>query len=222
MRLKPLTGMMAAITMLLANVIVAAPADPAAQNLQDRAVQAQLNRPLPAVTFDAVGLSDVVDFLRDVSGADIFVNWKALEAAGVQRTTPISVKARNVAFGTALQLILDSAGGPKARLAFEMRNGVITISTADALKVDTIRKTYDIHFLLPDNLDAASRDKRLVAIISLVKGSVDPKSWQDHPASCAVTELKGELTVSQTAENQKQVENVIAQVHQLIVLTKSP
>ncbi|HZK82013.1 MAG TPA: hypothetical protein VFC46_13120, partial [Humisphaera sp.] len=143
MRLKSLAGMMAAITMLLASVIVAAPADPAAQNLQDRAVLAQLNRPLPAVAFDAVGLSDVVDFLRDVSGANIFVNWKALEAAGVQRSTPISIKARNVAFGTALQLILDSAGGPKAKLTFEMRNGVITISTADALKIDTIRKTYD-------------------------------------------------------------------------------
>ena len=95
------------------------------------------------------------------------------------------------------------------------------ISTVDALKVDTIRKIYDIRFLVPANLDAASRDKRLAAIMSLVKGSVDPKSWLEHPSTCEISELKGDLVVSQSAENQKQVENAIAQVRELMTLTNS-
>ena len=64
------------------------------ENKEDRAVQAQLDRPLPELQFDGVGFSDVIDFLRDVSGANIFVNWKSLEAAGVDRNAPVTARLR--------------------------------------------------------------------------------------------------------------------------------
>ncbi|MGH7213518.1 MAG: hypothetical protein ACREIT_01960, partial [Tepidisphaeraceae bacterium] len=60
----------------------------------DQAVQAQLDRQLPEVRFDAVGFSDVIDFLRDVSGANIFVNWRALEQAGVDKNARVSARLR--------------------------------------------------------------------------------------------------------------------------------
>ena len=52
----------------------------------------------------------MVDFLRDVSGANIFVNWKSLEGAGVDRNAPVTAKLRNVKFSKALSIILDSVG----------------------------------------------------------------------------------------------------------------
>ena len=42
------------------------------------AVIARLDRQLPEVNFKGQGLSDVMDFLRDVSGAEIFVNWRLI------------------------------------------------------------------------------------------------------------------------------------------------
>jgi len=45
----------------------------------------QLNATLPEVKFDGVSLADAIDFLRDVSGANIIVNWKALEGEGCEQ-----------------------------------------------------------------------------------------------------------------------------------------
>ena len=75
--------------------------------------KAALARTLPTLSFNAVPLSDVVDFLRDVSGTNIFVNWKTLEAAKIDRNVPVSVNVRNVTFDKALTLALESAGGGK-------------------------------------------------------------------------------------------------------------
>jgi type II secretory pathway component GspD/PulD (secretin) len=118
------------------------------EDKEDRAVQAQLDRSLPELTFDGVGFSDVVDFLRDVSGANIFVNWKSLEGAGVDRNAPVTAKLRNVKFSKALNIILDSVGGGTAKLGYTIDEGVIEIATADELGKNTLTRVYDIRDLI--------------------------------------------------------------------------
>ena len=54
----------------------------------DAEVRAIVTKTLPEVRFDAVAFSDVMDFLRDITGASIFVNWRALEAARINKNTP--------------------------------------------------------------------------------------------------------------------------------------
>jgi len=46
-----------------------------------------LNNVMPEVKFDNVSISDAIDFLRDVSSANIHVNWRALEEIGVGKDT---------------------------------------------------------------------------------------------------------------------------------------
>ena len=46
------------------------------------------------MNFNAVGLSDVIDFLRDGTGVDILVEWAALEQAGIPRDAPITIRLR--------------------------------------------------------------------------------------------------------------------------------
>jgi Flp pilus assembly secretin CpaC len=118
------------------------------EDKEDRAVQAQLDRALPELTFDGVGFSDVIDFLRDVSGANIFVNWKSLEGAGVDRNAPVTAKLRNVKFSKALNIILDSVGGGTAKLGYTIDEGVIEIGTADELGKNTLTRVYDIRDLI--------------------------------------------------------------------------
>src|SRR4051794_33638642 len=43
---------------------------------------------LPAQDSANISFADALDHLRDGSGAQIFVNWRALEAAGVSRNAP--------------------------------------------------------------------------------------------------------------------------------------
>ena len=44
-----------------------------------------LDRSLPELKFDNITLGDAMDFLRDVSGVNIHVNWRVLEQSGIGR-----------------------------------------------------------------------------------------------------------------------------------------
>ena len=83
---------------------------------------------LPEVAFDNAELSDVVDFFRDVTGANIRVDWRSLEAANVHPKSHITLKLRNRKFVDGLQDVLDAAGGNE-ELVFFVSNGVLFITT---------------------------------------------------------------------------------------------
>ena len=114
----------------------------------DQQVQAILDRRLPEVRFDNIGFADVVDFLRDITGANIFVNWRALEAAGIDRAAPVTARLRDVKFSKALDTILRDVGGGTVELAYTIDEGIITISTSEDLSADTDTQVYDIRDLL--------------------------------------------------------------------------
>src|SRR5688572_25824570 len=60
-------------------------------------VQAQLARKLPTVRFTNATLGDAIDFLRDVSGCEIQVDWSALESGGISRDTMINHNSISIA-----------------------------------------------------------------------------------------------------------------------------
>jgi general secretion pathway protein D len=235
----------------------------------DRLATAQLDRQLPALTFDAVGFSDVIDFLRDVSGSNIFVNWKSLEAAGIDRNTPVSANLRNVKFSKALNVILDSVGGGQTKLGYTVDEGVITISTQDDLSRNVVVRVYDIRDLIvniPDFTDAPAfsldqsqssgggggsgqplgqqggsgqinvsnqlfqnanqigqngrnqgptRQDLVDSITKLIEDTVSTDSWKDNGGSVgALRELEGQLIVTQTPENHRQLINLLEQLRE--------
>jgi hypothetical protein len=192
--------------------------DPA---LENKAAEAQLELRLPPIKFDAVGLNDVVDFLRDVNGANIFVNWKALEGAGIDRQVPVTVNLHNVKFGKALRIILDSLSSEKAKLTFKVDSGVIAISTASELFGEPLSRAYDVKFLLPGGLEPGERDKRVAALLRLVVGSIDPPSWGLHDGRAyAAMELNGSLIVVQTEKNLVAIEGLLKHLPELMKTAK--
>src|SRR3954447_9980630 len=68
-----------------------------------------LNSVLPATNLDNVSLNDAIDFLRDVSGANIHVNWRALEGIGVGKDAQVNVKLRSVTLRKVLDLVVSEA-----------------------------------------------------------------------------------------------------------------
>jgi hypothetical protein len=89
------------------------------------AIQTQLARPLPVVKFSGVALSDVVSFMRDVTGVSIDVNWEALEAAGVTPNTTVSLDATNLRVGEALTALLGTGG----RVAYVTRGNELYVTS---------------------------------------------------------------------------------------------
>jgi tetratricopeptide (TPR) repeat protein len=98
--------------------------------------------------FDGQPFSDVIDYFREVTDANIYVNWKAIEEAGIDRSQTVDVKLRDVPFLKALQLVLNDVGGAAAELGYVLSDGVLTISTKSDLDRATDTRTYDIHDLI--------------------------------------------------------------------------
>jgi hypothetical protein len=71
-----------------------------------------------------------VDFLRDVSGKNIFVNWNAMKGAGIDRNAPVTVRLRDAKMSTVLRTILASVSDGKTPVQFTFEDGVVTITSA--------------------------------------------------------------------------------------------
>ena len=169
----------------------------------DRAVLAQLDRPIPELNFDGAGLSDVVDFLRDVSGANLVVEWGQLANAGVDRNAPVSLRLKNVRFGQALELMLSSAGGGATPLGYTIDRNVIRISTGEDLDRITDIRAYDVRDIVPSEMPMQELTK-------LITEAVAPESWRSGGGSVGTVHTsKNKLIVKQTPMNHRELRNVL-------------
>jgi hypothetical protein len=156
-----------------------------------------------------VPLSDAVEFLRDVTSTNLFVNWKALEAAGVDRNTVVTARLRDVKFAKALKTILNDAGGGTVKLNYEVDDGVITISTEEDLSRNVNTRVYDIRDLIvqpddgpptefagaetekpgaasqPTTQSLSPRDQATKSVIGLIQDTVAPIRGRKRAASPA-------------------------------------
>ncbi|HUB25752.1 MAG TPA: hypothetical protein VL992_10020, partial [Tepidisphaeraceae bacterium] len=114
---------------------------------EDQATEALLDKELPEMSFEGTTLSDAIDYFHDITGANILLDTKALEAAGVDRSTPITLKLKNVKFSKALDTVLKLVGGT-TQLGYDIDQNVITISTQDELSKKTTLAVYDVRDLL--------------------------------------------------------------------------
>ena len=119
-------------------------------------IQHQLDQTLPEVRFDGVAINDAIDFLRDVSGANISVNWKSLSEQGITRESPITMRLRQVTLRKALSLMLSEVGGGD-KLGFGVDEGVIEISSREMIDSRMYTRVYpieDLIMVIPDFTDA--------------------------------------------------------------------
>ena len=114
---------------------------------EDRVVRQKLERRIQ-LDVDAVGLQDVINFLRNVSGVNFWVNWTALdEHQLITKSTPVTAHLEDVTVRKALEVVLSDAGGDRP-LEYVIEEGVVTISTQDDLAQKHTTRVYDIQHLL--------------------------------------------------------------------------
>jgi len=132
----------------LISVLPPSTSDVSAQSRGTQQVaKSAMSRRLPEVKLQNVSLADSIEFIRDVSGANIFVNWRALEAAGVTKETPVNVRLNGVSLRKVLTTILNEAGAGTS-LTYTIEDDVIEITTLEIADQKMYMKVYPVEDLL--------------------------------------------------------------------------
>ena len=115
-----------------------------------------LGAKLPETKWSNVRLEDAVAFLQDASGANIHVNWRALETVNITRETPVTVRVQSLPLRKVLKYLLTEADGA-GLITFYAEDGVIEITTKELADQRMITKVYpveDLMLAIPDFTDA--------------------------------------------------------------------
>ncbi len=122
---------------------------------RDQDVQARPRRSsektLQEFKFDGVPLEDVIDYFREMSGVNFFVNWQALEGEGITKKTPVTFRAKGISFATALGLVMNELSGGKDRMSsihWVVDRGIVHISTGASLNEIMRTRVIDVANLL--------------------------------------------------------------------------
>jgi hypothetical protein len=108
-----------------------------------------LNTILPELKFDNITLADAMDFLRDTSGANIHVNWRALEEIGIGKDTTINVRLRNVTLRRILRTILTEASSGSL-LTYYIDENIIEVTKRELADQQMITRIYPVDDLIMD------------------------------------------------------------------------
>jgi general secretion pathway protein D len=117
------------------------------RNIGDVELNRVLGATLPDVRFEETPFEQVVQFLGEMTKANISVDWTNLVDNGIDRDKPVTVQLNNVTFRSVLKEVLAQVGG-ETKLAFEVGDGLLRIATKDKLDKDKAVLIYDIRDLL--------------------------------------------------------------------------
>jgi hypothetical protein len=145
---------------LLKDRLAPAPPAPAANPAKpegDAKPEAAAPRPQPPraagreIAFDNTPLKPALEFVRDLANVNMHVNWKALETSGISPDTAVTVKAKDISPGRALDMVLDQLNATHDRLSsvyWLVDDGVVEVTTGEVLNRTTKVEVYDIADLL--------------------------------------------------------------------------
>jgi hypothetical protein len=180
------------------------PAAPAAGHVEDPSSRGADTRALKSLGrtvkagFDNVPLEAALNDVAQSAGVDLIADWKSIEAAGVQRDAQVSLNLRQGAPAEqVLAWVLRSAGGDA--LGFAIDHGVVVVAPQDRIERMVITRAYPLASLADNG----------PAVESLVRDTVAPNSWRENGGVGAVRFFNGQLFVTATEPNHRQVERLL-------------
>lgn len=105
---------------------------PANRVMSDDMVLRGLERVTPRAQFHA-GLADAIEFMRDITGLKLDVQWDKLKAIGITEKTPVTVNLRNAKMYVVLTAILNSATAKPGTIGWVVENGAVVIGPSNSL-----------------------------------------------------------------------------------------
>ena len=100
----------------------------------NKPVDDALDKPLEAFSREKGPFGKAVADFSAATGLNFDVRWTALQAAGIDEHTPVTLSLKQVQARKVLQVILSDAGGGAASVDFTVDKGVVVVSTKDDLE----------------------------------------------------------------------------------------
>ena len=119
-----------------------------AESAANRRVARVLNHTTIPVDFQRNTFGQVANFLSQVSGENIYVDWKALDFIGVNIDDEVTLQLNDITLSAALDRVLEQVGDDLDRPQWAIQDGMVTISSEQALRKHTVTVVYDIRDLL--------------------------------------------------------------------------
>jgi hypothetical protein len=115
---------------------------------------AGLDRIVPDLKFDKTPCAEVFDWLHEQTRANIAVNWQALEAEGIDRTTPITLRLTGLPLRRVIELVGEQMGKGEARITSYASRGAIEVSTESKWPRTTVVRIYDVRDIVNAEVEA--------------------------------------------------------------------
>lgn len=156
-----------------------------------------------------VTLAEVVDVLKERLDVNILLDVRALEDYGIGSDTPVTVQIEGVSVRSLLNLTLRDLD-----LDWRVREGVLIISTPEALESQLVTQAYPVDDLA--RLGGANGIYDYDSLIAAMTRVVAPDSWDSVGGPGAIQAIYGSLVVSQVRDVHDRVAQVLDGLRQFL------
>ncbi len=151
--------------------------------VENRRVLAAIQQERLPVTFQDNTLEEALGFLQTVTQLDMDVQWDELEEIGIDRQTPITLRLSAVPVEVVLTRVLDRASRASfgSRADWAVVDGILTISSDEQLRRNTVLSIYDVRDLIvevPDYNNAPALD--LQSVLQAGQGGGGQSPFRDE------------------------------------------
>lgn len=163
------------------------------------------DRRLREVQFDGTPFEEVINRLRDATGANMLVIWKHIDQAGIDRKTPVQLRLHDVKLSKVLDEVFRQVNSdPTNRVGYIVEDGVITISTQAEVSNNIEARLYDVADLAAEGGDA---ENGLDDVSDIIMNTVEVNSWETAGGTGSIIAVypRGRLLINQTPEVHRKV-----------------
>ena len=183
----------------------------------DQQSEARITEALSDATtmeFIETPLSDVLDYLAELHGIQIYLDERALSEVGVANDTPITMRLSDVSFRSGLNLMLRRLD---EQVVWTIRDGVLMITTPSEAMTTKVYDVGDIVQMIEVSEEAVAPD--FDSLIGLITGTIHPTSWDEIGGPGTVGAFEGAdvnaLVVSASTETHLEIERLLSDIRRL-------
>ena len=152
--------------------------------------------------FSEIPLAEVIAFLSERHKVPILIDTQALADEGVSHDTPVTLFIKNRPLAKLLDLFLSDL-----HMTWQVRDGVIRVTTNDRADNDLMWIAYNVH-------DLASNMELLTQLSDAIEQTTNGQ-WQDvqgQGGQLALTDVGGLLLISQTDQIHFEIQTLLDQL----------